>query len=139
MDAADQPLFGETRRRDKIINIVVAIVTAVFVFFTVVMAVLSSLFRGSKCVRVYGISESFCVYFADILLSAIIILLLIPQILVAYWYRRGELEPKFRTMIYYNAIVTILLCIVANMYFLEVGIHGPTSLSGPTKAPNAAL
>ena len=42
----------------------------------------------------------------------------------AYWYRRGELEPKFRTMIYYNAVVTVLLCIAANMFFLQVGVSG---------------
>lgn len=42
--------------------------------------------------------------------------------LQATWYRRGELEPKFRRMIYYNAILTILLCITANLYFFEVGV-----------------
>lgn len=42
--------------------------------------------------------------------------------LQAYWYRRGELEPKFRTMIYYNAAVTFLLCVTANLYFLQVGL-----------------
>ena len=46
------------------------------------MGVLSSLFRPHKCVRVYNKEQKFCVYFADILLSGIIILLLIPQILV---------------------------------------------------------
>lgn len=204
------------------------------------MAVLSSLFQKHKCSRVYGDDRKYCVYFVDILLCAVIVLLLIPQILVvsvtgewtqagygwpddrvgspayllaswpftgkvirgkvivqrsvfafwckmchrglrdsdltphpvrecielhvvlsqrliiggadvarcqcvlhkstassdchflfefhflppfqAYWYRRGELEPKFRTMIYYNAVVTVLLCISANMYFLQVGI-----------------
>ncbi len=51
----------------------------------------------------------------------------------AYWYRRGELEPKFRRMIYYNAVVTVLLCIAANMYFLEVGVSGPSTLpANPT-------
>ena len=46
------------------------------------MAVMSSLFIKDKCNRVYGTPKKYCVYFADILLSAIIILLLIPQILV---------------------------------------------------------
>ncbi len=49
---------------------------------TVAMAILSSLLRPHKCVRVYGKEQKFCVYFADILLCVIIILLLIPQILV---------------------------------------------------------
>ena len=54
----------------------------VCVQITVAMAVLSSVFNRNKCVRVYGDGRKFCVYFADILLSGIIILLLIPQILV---------------------------------------------------------
>ena len=43
------------------------------------------------------------------------------------WYRRGELEPKFRRMIYYNAVVTILLCITANLYFFQVGLRDTSS------------
>lgn len=46
------------------------------------MAVLSSLFAKHKCKRVYDRDDKFCVYFADILLCVVIILLLIPQILV---------------------------------------------------------
>ena len=42
----------------------------------------------------------------------------------AYWYRRGQLEPRFRTMIYYNAAVTLLLCVTANLYFFQVGFKG---------------
>ncbi len=46
------------------------------------MAILSSFILPHKCVRVYDKPQKYCVYFADILLCIIIILLLIPQILV---------------------------------------------------------
>jgi preprotein translocase subunit SecG len=121
--AMDQPLFGETRRRDKIINIVLAAVTAVFIAITLVLALLSSLLIKDKCKRIghVGNSKKYCVYPLDIVFCGIIILLLVPQIIVAYWYRRGELEPKFRSLIYYNAVVTVLLCIVGILYFMQVG------------------
>ena len=41
-----------------------------------------------------------------------------------YWYRQGELDPKFRKLLIYNAFVLIVLCICANLYFLQVGYHG---------------
>lgn len=49
---------------------------------TVAMAILSSVFVRQKCDRVYSSPQSYCVYFGDILLCVIIILLLIPQIIV---------------------------------------------------------
>ncbi len=50
----------------------------------------------------------------------------------AYWYRRGELEPKFRRLIYYNAIVTILLCVCGNLYFFQLGFE---NYNPPTTDP----
>ncbi|KAM6435784.1 transmembrane protein 243 isoform 2-T7 [Liasis olivaceus] len=38
-----------------------------------------------------------------------------------YWYRQGDLEPKFRNLIYYVLFSIIMLCICANLYFHEVG------------------
>ncbi|XP_062990371.1 transmembrane protein 243 isoform X2 [Elgaria multicarinata webbii] len=38
-----------------------------------------------------------------------------------YWYRQGDLEPKFRNLIYYILFSIIMLCICANLYFHEVG------------------
>lgn len=56
----------------------------------------------------------------------------------AFWYRRGELEPKFRTLIYYNAVVTILLCLVANFYFFQLGQKGfPTTITPTTTTGTA--
>uniref|UniRef100_UPI00398F1466 transmembrane protein 243b isoform X2 n=1 Tax=Pristiophorus japonicus TaxID=55135 RepID=UPI00398F1466 len=38
-----------------------------------------------------------------------------------YWYRQGDLEPKFRNLIYYNLFCILMLCICANLYFHGVG------------------
>ncbi|KAG8142553.1 hypothetical protein E2320_005774 [Naja naja] len=42
-------------------------------------------------------------------------------LLIIYWYRQGDLEPKFRNLIYYILFSIIMLCICANLYFHEVG------------------
>lgn len=107
---------------------VIAAVTCVFVGVTSIMGIISSVFLNKhKCQRLYGKTEAFCIYGVDIAMCVTILLLLFPQIVVVYWYRKGELEPKFRTLIYYNAIVTSLLCLVANLYFFQTGFHGPTT------------
>lgn len=40
-----------------------------------------------------------------------------PQI---FWYRQGDLEPKFRNLIYYMLVSIVLLCLCANLYFHDV-------------------
>ncbi|OXB58554.1 hypothetical protein ASZ78_007093 [Callipepla squamata] len=42
-------------------------------------------------------------------------------LLVIYWYQQGDLEPKFRSLIYYILFSIIMLCVCANLYFHEVG------------------
>lgn len=34
-----------------------------------------------------------------------------------YWYRQGDVDPKFKKMIYFNSFTTVLLCVCANIYF----------------------
>ena len=34
-----------------------------------------------------------------------------------WWYRQGDLDPKFRTLIFVNALSIVLLCVCANLYF----------------------
>ncbi|XP_033614057.1 transmembrane protein 243 [Fukomys damarensis] len=41
--------------------------------------------------------------------------------ILIYWYRQGDLEPKFRSLIYYILFSIIMLCICANLYFHNVG------------------
>uniref|UniRef100_A0AAY5KGM0 Transmembrane protein 243, mitochondrial a n=1 Tax=Esox lucius TaxID=8010 RepID=A0AAY5KGM0_ESOLU len=41
------------------------------------------------------------------------------MVLIA-WYRQGDLDPKFRKLIYYMLASIILLCLCANLYFHRV-------------------
>ncbi|KAG7274198.1 hypothetical protein CRUP_008574 [Coryphaenoides rupestris] len=42
-------------------------------------------------------------------------------VVLIFWYRQGDLEPKFRNLIYYMLASIVLLCLCANLYF-----HGVT-------------
>lgn len=42
------------------------------------------------------------------------------QPLQIVWYRQGDLEPKFRNLIYYMLVSIVLLCLCANLYFHDV-------------------
>ena len=48
----------------------------------------------------------------------------ITACILIYWYRQGDLEPKFRNLIYYILFSIIMLCICANLYFHDVGKWG---------------
>nr|XP_048289535.1 transmembrane protein 243 isoform X2 [Myodes glareolus] len=45
----------------------------------------------------------------------------ITACILIYWYRQGDLEPKFRNLIYYILFSIVMLCICANLYFHDVG------------------
>ncbi|KAK3549156.1 hypothetical protein QTP70_033355 [Hemibagrus guttatus] len=42
-------------------------------------------------------------------------------LVIIFWYRQGDLEPKFRHLIYYTLASIVLLCLCANLYFHDVG------------------
>jgi hypothetical protein len=86
----------------KIIYIAVALVTTGMVLFTFVSAFVWTS-NGLKAQNVF---------FAFVLL-----LLVAPLVVVAYWYKQGTLDPKFKIVIYYNCFTTILLCISGNLFF----------------------
>ncbi|CAH1266184.1 TMEM243 [Branchiostoma lanceolatum] len=46
-----------------------------------------------------------------------VILTCISNIILIFWYRKGDIDPKFRSLIYYNAFVILVLCVCANLYF----------------------
>ncbi|XP_069765694.1 transmembrane protein 243b [Narcine bancroftii] len=102
----NRPLFGETSARDRIINFVFGVFTAVFLIVTVISAIVFPQLPP-KPLNIFFV---FC-----ILLSCVSIGVLI------WWYRQGDLEPKFRNLIYYNLVSISLLCICANLYFHDVG------------------
>lgn len=117
-EITDRPLFGEATPRDRILNIIVGGLTGLFVLITLV--------------------ESFVVRWPPngihVFLSLIALAMLFSHVTLMYWYRQGDLEPKFRTMIYYNAFALFMLCICGNIFIYSDIIHSkPTR---PTSTPN---
>ncbi|XP_071960873.1 transmembrane protein 243-like [Antedon mediterranea] len=98
------PLFGEPQTRDRAVNLALGVVTGVAVLVTLVSAI------------VYpwpplGI---------NIYLAVVIVCICIGNMILIYWYRKGDVDPKFRSLIYFNAFTLVLLCISANLYFHEL-------------------
>lgn len=102
---AEKPLFGETKPQDRVINLIVGGITALSVTVTLVCS-----FVFPKWPPV-GVN----IYF-----SVCILLLCATNLLLIHWYRQGDVEPKFRTLIYMNAFIIILLCVCANLYIHDV-------------------
>ncbi|XP_062928726.1 transmembrane protein 243b [Mobula hypostoma] len=102
----NRPLFGETSARDRIINIAVGVPTALLLIVTIISAFVFPQLPP-KPLNIF--------FVVCIILSCVSVAVLIC------WYRQGDLEPKFRNLIYYNLFSTILLCICANLYFHGVG------------------
>ncbi|XP_076861344.1 transmembrane protein 243b [Brachyhypopomus gauderio] len=102
----NRPLFGETSARDRIINLVVGGLTCLILIVTVIC----SFVFPSLPPKPLNIFFAVCI----LLLSGSVMVLI-------FWYRQGNLEPKFRTLIYYMLFSITLLCICANLYFHEVG------------------
>ncbi|XP_014674140.1 PREDICTED: transmembrane protein 243-like [Priapulus caudatus] len=101
-DMADKPLFGESRPRDRMVNLIVGALTVILVVFTLISAFAFPSWPP------LGLN----VYFA-----ICIVLICASNVLLINWYRQGDLDPKFRLMIYYNTLCVLLICICANCYF----------------------
>lgn len=101
----NRPLFGETSARDRIINLVVGVLTSLVVSVTVI----SSFVFPSLTPRPLNIFFAVCILLACG--SALVLI---------FWYRQGDLEPKFRNLIYFMLATIVLLCLCANLYFHEV-------------------
>ncbi|KAF0293463.1 Transmembrane protein 243 [Amphibalanus amphitrite] len=100
----EHPLFGnsESRPRERAINLVVGFLTALIVFITLISAFVFHEYspRG-----------------VNIFLGVIIVLICASHLTVIWWYRQGDLDPKFRVLIFFNAFCIVLLCVCANLYF----------------------
>lgn len=57
-----------------------------------------------------------------ICLASCISSVIVPRPLQAYWYHKGELNPKFKTLLYYNLIIITVLCLVAVLYFYDTAM-----------------
>ncbi|XP_010765228.1 transmembrane protein 243b [Notothenia coriiceps] len=101
----NRPLFGETSARDRIVNLAVGGVTSLVVLVTVI----SSFVFPSLPPRPLNVFFAVC-----------ILLACGSNIMLIYWYRQGDLEPKFRNLIYYMLASILLLCLCANLYFHEI-------------------
>uniref|UniRef100_A0A7M4DUU3 Transmembrane protein 243 n=1 Tax=Crocodylus porosus TaxID=8502 RepID=A0A7M4DUU3_CROPO len=92
--------------QDRIINLAVGIVTSLLLLLTLISAFVFPQLPPKPVNIFFAFCISLCCISAGILI---------------YWYRQGDLEPKFRNLIYYILFSIIMLCICANLYFHEVG------------------
>ncbi|XP_054581887.1 transmembrane protein 243 [Eptesicus fuscus] len=102
----NRPLFGETSARDRIINLVVGILTSLLILVTLI----SAFVFPQPPPKPLNIFFAVCISLSTITACILI-----------YWYRQGDLEPKFRNLIYYILFSITMLCICANLYFHDVG------------------
>ncbi|KAG9489946.1 hypothetical protein GDO78_005714 [Eleutherodactylus coqui] len=57
----------------------------------------------------------------NVFFAVCIFLCSMTGLILIFWYRQGDLEPKFRNLIYYILFSVVMLCICANLYFHDVG------------------
>ncbi|KAM9311158.1 transmembrane protein 243 [Gastrophryne carolinensis] len=102
----NRPLFGETSARDRIINLIVGVLTSLLVLVTFISAFVFPQ-PPPKPVNVFF---AVCIFLCSV-----------TGLILIFWYRQGDLEPKFRNLIYYILFSVVMLCICANLYFHDVG------------------
>ncbi|XP_052007830.1 LOW QUALITY PROTEIN: transmembrane protein 243 [Xyrauchen texanus] len=102
----NRALFGETSTRDRIVNLAVGGVTSLLVLVTVI----------SSFVFPIPTPTALNIFFV-----VCIIMICSSVLVLIFWYRHGDLDPKFRGLIYYSIGCIILLCLCANLYFHDVG------------------
>ncbi|KAJ1935345.1 hypothetical protein FBU59_005416 [Linderina macrospora] len=98
----DEPLFGGTSRRDLAIERFGSLYTVVVSMLTLVLALVRGVQTGVALHALLGV----CV----VLFAAV-------QVQLIRWYRLGDLEPKFRFIIFAMAAALTMLCMVASLYF----------------------
>ncbi|XP_065178095.1 transmembrane protein 243-like [Sycon ciliatum] len=123
----NEPLFGETKRSDRIIQYVLTGAVTFMVLFTVASAFFyfDNKAKGEK------------VPITNIFYALSLMLIVIGQIVMIIWYREGDLDPKFRRFIYFNAFTTILLCIAGNLFFHLPFAGDCDPCTCPTQPPTA--
>ncbi|NXJ34245.1 TM243 protein, partial [Ciconia maguari] len=92
--------------QDRVINLVVGGLTSLLLLVTLISAFVFPQLPPKPVNIFFAFCISLCCISAGILI---------------YWYRQGDLEPKFRNLIYYILFSIVMLCICANLYFHEVG------------------
>lgn len=84
------------------INVIIGFVTIFIVVFTMISAFVFN--KNSS----RGLNITFAI---------IIAMICTAHLLLIYWYRQGDMDDKFKKLIYYNAFCLALLCVCANIYF----------------------
>ncbi|XP_003736971.1 transmembrane protein 243 [Galendromus occidentalis] len=97
------PLFNDSSPRERYLHYGLAAVTSVLVFVTLCLAFFYNIPPDGRHI-----------YFSFVL----IIMCLLHCILI-HWYRQGDVDPKFRTYIYGNTVIIILLSISGITYFTQ--------------------
>ncbi|XP_076447756.1 transmembrane protein 243-like [Babylonia areolata] len=106
-DPVDRPLFGERRPVDRVLNLIVGTFTALVVLVTLVIAIIFPKWPPNVI---------------NVFFALVIVFICSSHLVLIYWYREGDLEPKFRSMIFFNAFGIILLCVCGNLYIFNVKI-----------------
>lgn len=96
----DRPLFGVSTRADRVLNLIVGVFVGLFVVITLICAL-----AAVKPPRGLDVFFAICIIFVSI-----------SHLILIYWYRQGDIDPKFRYLIYYNAFTILLLCICSLSY-----------------------
>ncbi|KAI1239487.1 transmembrane protein 243, partial [Lamprotornis superbus] len=100
---------GLYQKMDRIINLIVGGLTTLLLVVTLISAFVFPQLPPKPVNVFFAFCISLCCISAGILI---------------YWYRQGDLEPKFRNLIYYILFSIVMLCICANLYFHEVERQG---------------
>ncbi|XP_005159069.1 uncharacterized protein isoform X1 [Danio rerio] len=99
-------LLGETFTRQTIANLAIGGLTSLLVLVTVIS---SFVFPTPPPIAL------------NIFFVVCIIMICSSVLVLIFWYRQGDLDPKFRGLIYYSTGLVVLLCLCANLYFHDVG------------------
>ncbi|XP_053214712.1 transmembrane protein 243-like [Panonychus citri] len=93
------PLFGDsTSQRDRLISIGLSVTCVLLIIvLTVTLFFKLSLINIVALVIVFSITASHAV--------------------LIYWYRLGDLDPKFRLLLIWNSVNLVILCITMLLYY----------------------
>ncbi|KAK7151857.1 hypothetical protein R3I94_008260 [Phoxinus phoxinus] len=106
-NGADNTLFGETLTRHTVLNLAFGGLASLIVLVTVIS---SFVFPTPPPTTALNIFFVVCII---MICSSVLVLI--------FWYRQGDLDAKFRGLIYYSTGLIIILCLCANLYFHDVG------------------
>ncbi|KAI8325307.1 hypothetical protein GQ54DRAFT_6116 [Martensiomyces pterosporus] len=101
----DEPLFGGISRREMLVERYANTFIITIAFATVVVSLVQGVLSG---------------VFLHVLLGLCVSLFAAIEVRLVKWYRLGDLEPKFKYVIFALGFSITLLCVVANLYFFSL-------------------